>query len=233
MSRVSNLYRLQELDLEREQALARIEEIERLMGEDAELRQAEQETSEAEQRLKQARTQHAQAEHTLSAQREKIKENEAKLYGGQITNPKELQDLQHELESLKRFLETLEDRMLEAMLALDEAEQAFQEASQHLEALRAAREAEHQDLADERQRLEAALERIQDERQAALAGIGEADLQVYEQLRSRFGGMVMALVREGSCSVCGVDLARSKLQEVQSGSELIRCSQCGRILYAG
>lgn len=233
MSRVSNLYRLQELDLERERALARMEEIDRLLGEDSELRIAEQNALAAEDQLKQAQSLHRQAEHALAAQRAKIEENEAKLYGGSITNPKELQDLQQELDSLKRFLETLEDRMLEAMIGLEEAEEAYQAASQHLEDLRIARSAKHQDLAEERERLQAALARIQDEREAALAGIEEQDLRTYEQLRTRFGGIVLALVRDGSCSICGVDLARSKLQEVQGGGELIRCSQCGRILYAG
>jgi predicted nucleic acid-binding Zn-ribbon protein len=77
------------------------------------------------------------------------------------------------------------------------------------------------------------IERQEDEREAILGNISSEDLATYEKLKDRLRGIVVAEVVDGNCSICGVDLARSKLQDIQSGSELIRCSQCNRILYSG
>ena len=54
----------------------------------------------------------------------KLETGNAKLYGGRITNPKELQDIQLDVAASKKRLATLEDKQLAAMIALEEAETA-------------------------------------------------------------------------------------------------------------
>ncbi len=58
----------------------------------------------------------------MRAQKVKIEQTEATLYGGKVRNPKELQDLQNEAAALKRYLAVLEDRQLEQMIALEDVE---------------------------------------------------------------------------------------------------------------
>ena len=52
------------------------------------------------------------AEAEAEAQKIKIEHTEASLYGGSVHNPKELQDLQRDVASLKKHLTTLEERQL-------------------------------------------------------------------------------------------------------------------------
>jgi hypothetical protein len=118
------------------------------------------------------------------------------------------------------------------MMELDDAEAAFENADAELDLVKAQSAAQNSDLVAEKEALEKDIERLENERDAALGNISPDDLATYEKLRPRFHGMVIAEVSGGNCSICGVDLARSKLQEIQSGTELIRCSQCNRILYA-
>ena len=96
MSRVSSLYRLQELDTEIDNNHARIEEINTILADNSELAALREALEGAEVALKEARTENSTANHAVLSQRDKIEGNDKKLYGGAVTNPKELEDLQLE-----------------------------------------------------------------------------------------------------------------------------------------
>lgn len=233
MSRVSSLYRLQEIDTTLEKSRSRIQEIEEILENDAAVRQSKAALTQAEEALAEARVSRNQAEHTVETQREKIKQTEHKLYSGTVTNPKELEELQMESESLKRYLETLEDRLLEAMLAYEEEEAKHDARQAEYELVTAERGMEHKNLKQEMEQLDAALQKLSGEREAAEASVDEDDLRRYEKARQKTAGAVVARLQDGSCTACGLAVARSLLQVVSQGNELITCDQCGRILYAG
>ncbi len=233
MSRVSSLFRLQELDLQISRSHERIAEIDILLADDEEVTAARADVENKEEQLAAARLANSSAEHAVESQRAKIDNTHKALYGGSVTNPKELEDLQLESESLKRYLDTLEDRLLEKMVALEEAELKHAQASQKLTELIAKKSGENELLTADRLDLLSTIERTTTEREAALSNINAEDLKTYEKFRERFGGVALALLTSGSCGVCGVDLARSKEQDIRSGNTLIYCDQCGRILYAG
>jgi predicted nucleic acid-binding Zn-ribbon protein len=233
MSRVSSLYRLQEIDTTLENSRSRIQEIEGILENDAAVMEAKGALAEAEEALADARTARNQAEHAVESQREKISQTETKLYGGSVTNPKELEELQMESESLKRYLETLEDRLLEAMLTYEEVETQHNNRQAKYELVTAERGMEHKNLQQELKQLHAKIEKLTEERQAAEANVDEDDLRRYEKARQKTGSSVVVLVQDGSCTACGLTVARSVLQAVGQGNELVTCDQCGRILYAG
>jgi predicted nucleic acid-binding Zn-ribbon protein len=228
MSRVSSLYRLQELDLQISRSHERIAEIDVLLADDEEVTTARADFESKEEQLAEARAANAKADHEVESQRAKIENTQKALYGGSVTNPKELEDLQLESESLKRYLDTLEDRLLEEMVALEEAELKHAQASQKLTEL-VARKSGEADRLD----LLSTIKRTETEREAALSNISAEDMKTYDKFRRRFDGIALALLTSGNCGVCGVDLARSKEQEIRGGNTLVYCDQCGRILYAG
>jgi predicted nucleic acid-binding Zn-ribbon protein len=233
MSRVSSLYRLQEIDSTLASSHARITEIQEILENDAAVLKAREALSQAEDSLSQARIARNKAEHAVEDQREKIKNTDHKLYSGAVSNPKELQELQMESESLKRFLETLEDRLLESMLAFEEQEISHEERLAEFELITAERGMEHKNLQQELDDLNAALIKLGEEREAAQANVDEDDLRRYEKNRKKTGGSVVVLLQDGSCTACGLAVARSILQSINQGNELVPCDQCGRILYAG
>ena len=233
MSRVSNIFRLQELDLELSRCHERIAEIDMQLADGEEVKTARSDLESKEEQLAEANLANSSADHAVGSQRTKIENTEKTLYGGSVTNPKELEDLQLESESLKRYLDTLEDRLLEVMVALEEAELKHDQANQKLTQLIARKSGENDLLNADRLDLLSTIERTEIEREPALSNISAEDLKTYEKFRQRFGGIALALIHEGSCGVCGVDLARSIEQDIRSGNTLVYCEQCGRILYAG
>jgi hypothetical protein len=233
MSRAHALFRLQSIDSQLDEHRARLAEIEQALGISSEVQAAERRLEEKEDLFRQALAALSSAEHAVQAQREKIEQTEKTLYGGTVRNPKELQDLHRELESLQRYLVTLEDRLLEAMLAHEEAENALQAAKEALEHARARHAQETAALQQEREVRQKEVEKLEGQREAALASVAPDDLMLYQKLRSRLGGVAVASLAGDSCAICGVSISGAKLQQVRRGESLIQCGQCQRILFGG
>jgi len=232
MSASLGLYRLQLVDTRLDEIRARLEEIRQTLENDVELQRLKKQVAETDAALK--LTQHTlkQAESEVTKQKVKIEQSEAKLYSGIVKNPKELQDLQNEVASLKRHLTTLEDRQLEAMLDEESAEQANQAMLNKLEQLKARRADQNQTLTAEQADLNKELERFEAERQAARAPLDPELLAVYEELRQRKSGLAIASISEGACAACGTTLTPALNQSARSTTQIQNCPTCGRILFA-
>ena len=120
MGRVSALHRLQQVDGEISRRRTRGEQISAILANSTELLSLQHSLDGNQNQLEAARVAVRESEYAAQAQREKIEQTEKSLYGGAVSNPKELQDLQMEAESLNRYLQTLEDRLLEALLVQEE-----------------------------------------------------------------------------------------------------------------
>ena len=233
MSRVSSLHRLQDIDQSIDRGQARLAEIERLLGGSDLVRAARSADEQARGALRAALAGVKDAEATLGSQRAKVEHAEASLYGGGVHNPKELQDLQADVDSLKRHLAALEELLLEAMLVLEDEEKKAGRAADALSLSEAALLAEQASWTEERARILTRLETLAIESEAAMSGVAEKDLALYARLRDSMGGNALAILKDGSCSACGVGISASESQTVRNSAELFRCPQCGRILYAG
>lgn len=232
MSASLGVFRLQQVDRQIDQGRARLQAIGRILEDDVELRSALQLVEAAQEEGKQAERDLHEAEHSVQKQLDKIKQAEGSLYGGSVHNPKELQDLQNDVASLKRHLTTLEERQLEAMLKLETTEQNAQSAQGQLDGLKTRLGDQHRELLEEQAALSKNLERLQAERQAVLSALAIQALEQYENLRQQRRGMAVAEINENSCSACGTLLTAAMQQNARSTTQLAHCPSCGRILYA-
>ncbi len=165
-------------------------------------------------------------------QKIKIEQAESSLYGGRVQNPKELQDLQKEIISLKKHLTTLEERELEAMVNAETTENDLQNAKTQLELIQARLGNEHKKLLAEQSNIVAELEQLTEEREAALGPIESSLLQTYEALRQQKRGTAVAEINDGACASCGTTLNAALQQSARSPKQLSNCPSCGRILFA-
>lgn len=232
MSASLGLYRLQQVDRQMDRALAQLETIRKTLENDAELKSALARHEKAQSENHRALHEMKNAEAEVDAQKIKIEQAESSLYGGNVKNPKELQDLQKEVASLKKHLGTLEERQLESMLKAESAENELQEAKIALELMQARLGNEHKKLIDERSSLAKQLESLTEEREAALAPIDVALLQSYEYLRQQKRGVAVTDVDDGACSSCGTTINAALQQNARSQKQLAHCPSCGRILFA-
>ncbi len=232
MSAALGLYRLQQVDSQIDQIQSRLKANQQVLDNDDELRAANLLFATAENQDKQAAHLVKQSELEVEKQRIKIQQAESSLYGGLVKNPKELQDLQKDIASLKRHLETLEERQLEAMEVAESAEKDLNTANLALEKLKSSRGDQFGHLAKENEKLNRDVETLLSERSAVMKDISTSMINVYDQLRKQRRGIAVATINDDSCAACGTTLNAALQQNARSASQLFNCPTCGRILYA-
>lgn len=232
MSAALGLYRLQQVDSQVDQIQARLKAIRETLENDLTLRAATEACAAAESKHKESERALKQSEDEVEKQRVKIEQAEASLYGGQVHNPKELQDLQKDVASLKRYLQTLEERQLEAMVNAEATENELRAAKEKLESVKSNLSDQNRDLTQESEVLKKDYERLQSERNAVMSDITKQAINAYDQLRKQKRGIAVTTFSDSSCTSCGTTLTASLQQSARSASQLFNCPTCGRILYA-
>jgi len=229
------LLELADLDAEltrldhRRRGLPEHAELERLEQRDAELRStlAALEAEQGDLRRAQAK-----AEGDVDQVRLRIDRDRKRLDAGQVSSPRELENLQSEIASLTRRQSDLEEIVLDVMERREGAD--------------ARREA----AAAERAEIAAASEVVTARRDTALGELGEqagkaADrraavtseepqdlLDLYGRMREQHGGVGAAALRRGRCEGCHLSLNTVDLNAIRAADpdEVLRCEECRRIL---
>ena len=205
---------------------------------DSEFQDKRQETEELLAARERAETAVSQL-HTLQGQRQnltleldginnKAKSSEQRLYSGNVKNPKELSDLQHEIAALGRRRSVLEDEILEAMIEDAEAEKAA--ADEQLADITSHWEKSQAHLKKEQNELALRLHMLNEQRKQLAPRIAAPQLAEYEQLRQKKHGLAVAGLKLNMCLGCRVTVSAHKAKEAQEG-KLVYCGGCGRILY--
>ncbi len=232
MSASFGLFRLQQKDSHINQIENRLAKIQQTLDDNAELQAARERVKAAEEGQRAAEHAQHKSEAEAQSQQIKIQQVEASLYGGTARNPKELQDLQADIASLKKHLATLEEQELQDMLRTDTAQADLKKAIDELKGVQARLGGEHRLLLEEMATLTNDLNRIRSEREAVVSTIAAEILKTYDQLRQQRRGVAVAEVSDNACGACGTTLTASIQQTARHAAELVHCPSCGRILYA-
>ena len=233
MSQAFHLAQLQKIDTEMDQIQSRLSEIEHILSTNELLDQAKEADLQAKQNVKSGQKNIKEVEASIQKHRIKMETSEAALYGGKIRNPKELQDLQNEILSLKRLISNLEDEQLDLMLTLEQLEEEQKTTAKNLLQAEADTANRLAGLMGEKNQLLKTNERLITEKEATLPQISADDLATYNRLRKQKQGMAVSMAEDGSCKGCGSTLRPAEIQASRSQTQLVYCSTCGRILYTG
>lgn len=228
-----HFFQLQKIDLRIDTIQKRLAEIERIRNDNAQLRILLDLLNEKTSQLENLKTKCQATAENAHKRKLKIEQSEASLYSGTIKNPKELQDVQTEISSLRNALAALEDIQLQEMLELEVAEDAALEAKKNVEACEIQLQSQFTALFAEEETSRIEMQKISQERVVVLEQINPEDVQKYDLLRKTKKGHAVSQVEEGSCSICGQTLTPAEFQLARSPSQMAFCPSCGRILYAG
>ena len=173
----------------------------------------------------------AKAEADVQLVRDRAARDRARLDSG-TGSAKDLQALQHELESLARRQAELEDVELEVMERAEDAESAANQLAAERETLSAqlaeATAARDAALAE----LDAEAARVAAPRADTVAGVGEDLVALYEKIRAQNGGVGAAALRQRRCGGCQLELNNVDMNRIKAAApdEVLRCEECRRIL---
>ena len=151
---------------------------------------------------------------------------------GLIANPKDLQHMQAELESLQRRITSLEDQELEVMEQLEEAQNALTRLAEQAEAA----QVRLTDVTAARTHKTGAIDNelagVEAERAPLVADLPADLLALYDRLRAAKGGVGAAELRARECGGCRLSIDAAELGVIRAAAEadVVRCEECQRIL---
>jgi uncharacterized protein len=162
---------------------------------------------------------------------DKVKKFERQLFSGTVTNAREVDSIQKEIDMLKRNRDGLDDRLLELMDLVPPAQAELEKLTKEMNAVKKALADKRQQAVGEKGKIEAAYKVAVAKREEAKKAISPALLTRYEAIAKRYEGVGMAeVVKKRSCGACGTILPERTLHGALEGS-VMTCESCHRILY--
>lgn len=233
MTQVSEIVALQGIDDELSAYRAALEDVERRLRGSEELDAARRELAVTDLALNEARRDQRSLEAQIEMLSAKIEPEEKRLYSGTVTSPKELRNIQHELDLLREKRGTLEEQLLEVFSRVERAERERSAAAKSAARFEALWERDREDLRRESRRLDDLIVKVHRRRDEQQVRLTPRSLQVYEQVRARRGGMAVAQVRGGVCSGCRIMIPDGLRKRAMTSDSPAQCPNCERILAMG
>lgn len=165
----------------------------------------------------------------VKARRER---DQSMIDAGSISDPKALQHMLGELESLQRRISSLEDVELDVMERVEAAQAELAHRTEALEKIDRESTELEQARAKKAADIEADVAKVLDQRATAAEGMPADLMALYEKLRANKGGVGAAALRRKECEGCHITINASDLAVITAKpvDEVVRCEECDRIL---
>jgi predicted nucleic acid-binding Zn-ribbon protein len=224
------LYELQQVDSEiagAERELGRLDPGER---EQARVDQIEAEALAAAETLSGLEGEMRKSEARLQGIEEKHASHKARLMSGDVKNPRELEALETEVESLFHSRARLDDRLLTMMGELESLQGQAAEVDARLEKARTTRRVKHETYLRRKQELETRLVELRAARVTAAERIDAPVLKKYQAIADRKGGVAVERIVAGSTEACHTTLPERVVRHLREAEGFQFCDECGRFL---
>lgn len=163
---------------------------------------------------------------------ERIDRENLRLYDGSVTAHKDLQAIQHELDTLGRRRDEIEDQVLEAMELGEPLDQALAEFDRKLAAVQARRDEANESLAASQATIDSEIESERAQRIEAVAQVEPPLVEIYEASRAACGGIGICRLIDKTCQGCHLTLSAVEYDRLRKEPDdaIVRCGECNRIL---
>jgi predicted nucleic acid-binding Zn-ribbon protein len=230
----SLILELQLLDNEIMQAntkLKSLPEIEQLLHIDKRIILANEELSTVKAEADQIALELRRGEVDVETVTDRIKKDEARLASGNAT-PKELEQLQREVGTLKKRQESLEEIELEIMMRSDAIGARRDTLTTDLASLETLKSEINSRLATATTQINTLISDKNQARLLVVAKIEKPLIDLYEKIRAASGGVAAAALVGNKCNGCNLAINAVEMERIKSLSkdELLRCEECRRIL---
>ena len=231
MNQSAGLHRLQALDIKISQNNSQIAHINSLLSDETETNRNQQELDGEKNTLHQLEQALKESSYITSTLRIRTEQCESSLYSGNIKNPKELQDLQSEIKSLKNQIVVEEEKELDLMLRVENQQSIVNESNTRFNTAKSLKHGKSDKLLQELSIIQKENEKIHVERDAAVKSLQPKDLEIYDRIRQHKGGIAVVDVIDNTCSSCGAEISQAEWQKARINPEFVFCQGCGRIIY--
>ncbi|VAW43620.1 hypothetical protein MNBD_CHLOROFLEXI01-2343 [hydrothermal vent metagenome] len=229
MIQIHRLLQLQKLDTEIDEKKKRLGDVLKAQNEPQALQTTRKKAETVTSDLKTWIGKHTELTLEIEGVVTKTKSSEERLYSGEVTKPKELAELQAEVEALGRRKMLLEDEVRQAFGKMEAAEEGKITLDEELETAVSSWDSQSAHLKAEQNKLALSLHKLMQTRKAKAAIINAASMKEYDHLRKQKNGLAVAGLRVNMCLGCRTTVSANKAREVDEG-HVVYCGGCGRLL---
>jgi predicted nucleic acid-binding Zn-ribbon protein len=205
------------------------EEPEREKALDARLEAARQRVATAKERLTENQNGRRAIEKDVALHQSRLSKYREQAMA--VKTNQEYHAVQKEIGFAEGEIKTIEDKVLELMVAADDLTAMVKRAEAELASEQKAVEADRREMAGEVTTMKSSLERIAVERAEVVRGLKPQVLAIFELVLGRRNGVAVAQARDGICTVCHVRLRPQVFNSILRNDQIIQCDSCQRILY--
>ncbi len=162
---------------------------------------------------------------------QKIESENNRLYSGGVYNAKDADAIDREIKNLKTRSSEVDSRLLELWELLPPAQEEVDRLKEPLEKLQLELDEYAKKYGAVKSEFESKLSKLQTMKESAMQGVDLEIYAKYEQMRVKRGGIGLAIVENGSCTMCNSLIPKHQIEELIAGMTLETCEGCGRYLY--
>jgi predicted nucleic acid-binding Zn-ribbon protein len=227
---IEQLKQLQAVDGElfklRKQRAQKPLELERV---NARVQAQEQRVKAAETALTQLQLAQKEKEVELQSKEASVKKLQGQLF--QVKTNKEYTAMQHEIDALKADNSLLEEAILKAFDAIDQASKQRKAEQQRLAEEQASAQTERGRVERETEAIDAQVAQLDRTRKTLLPDVPPKALAAYERILSIREGLALVPLINDACGGCHRRLPPQVINQVFLKADLVMCESCNRILY--
>ena len=153
-----------------------------------------------------------------------------KIYGGLVSNVRELQALKNEDDQLEKDINELNNYANKFLSKLSLMEENLDKMTQEVDILKENWNKNFPELEKRSEDLEISIKENMSNRDILLNSIPDDLSMIYQRLLKAKDNIAVSKVSAGTCSVCHVKFPLSTEKELMLGKEIVFCDNCGRIL---
>lgn len=183
----------------------------------------------AKLRVRQAESDRKQLELDVEAKKTQIERYANQQL--QTRKNEEYRALAHEIETCKADINKIEDRQLELMEKIEQAQKDVAAWTKTFDAAKKLADDQIAQLGIREQNLKQELAELKSNREELASAVDAGVRGRYERLFKSKGENVLVGVNHGVCGGCHMKLPPQTLVACQSDQDVVTCNSCGRILY--
>lgn len=153
-----------------------------------------------------------------------------KIYGGLVSNVRELQALKNEDDQLEKDINELNNYANKFLSKLSLMEENLDKITQEVDILKENWNKNFPELEKRSEDLEISIKENMSNRDILFNSIPDDLSMIYQRLLKAKDNIAVSKVSAGTCSVCHVKFPLSTEKELMLGKEIVFCDNCGRIL---
>lgn len=167
----------------------------------------------------------------LTEKSNKISKHQEDLYGGKITDIKELKQIQKVITHYKKDKDSIEEKILDLMEEMEDINKSINNFSENLKEKEKQFKKRKEEMDSAMLVIENNINSLNINRKGILSKLTDARLlKEYERLRKEKGGKAIIKVNGSVCPGCYLDLPSDAIYQLKKNRKMIICPNCSRIL---